>query len=195
MRGEIAQIESENNLLETQMRNFQLLDAELSKLIVISFFLISWRVDWKFQKKLNWIWRNPLMIQMGEFYFFLTFRLKDILEALTYLENGIDGSYQDNMDSMSLVVERKKVFEQKRLELVKRFKDFLKKLFFKLGDQIIKDKKPREELTLDVCLFFFNSWKKHNQTHETLFYKYKPLMKSSAIADHEGYKGKHTIEF
>jgi hypothetical protein len=41
MRGEIAQIESENNLLETQMRNFQLLDAELSKLIVISFFLIS----------------------------------------------------------------------------------------------------------------------------------------------------------
>jgi hypothetical protein len=81
--------------------------------------------------------------------------LKDILEALTYLENGIDGSYQDKMDSMSLVVERKKVFEQKRLELVKRFKDFLKKLFFKLGDQIIKDKKPREELTLDVCVYFF----------------------------------------
>jgi hypothetical protein len=40
MRGEIAQIESENNLLETQMRNFQLLDAELSKLIVFSFTLL-----------------------------------------------------------------------------------------------------------------------------------------------------------
>ena len=35
MRREIEQIESENNLMETQMRNFLLLENELIKLIVI----------------------------------------------------------------------------------------------------------------------------------------------------------------
>ena len=82
------------------------------------------------------------------------------------------------MNLMILVQERKKVFEQKRFELVKRFKDFLKKLFFKLAEQIIKEKKPRDELTLD----------KHNTTHEMLFFKYKPLMKSSSISDKDGFK-------
>eukprot|EP01080_Neovahlkampfia_damariscottae_P005164 gene5164-8770_t len=159
MRREIEQIESENNLMETQMRNF--LDLENEILNLINRLEISNETEENLKKSFDDI--NGL---------------KDILTSLEYLENGIDGIYENDMQLMILVQERKKVFEQKRFELVKRFKDFLKKLFFKLGDQIIKDKKPREELTLD----------KHDKTHEILFFKYKPLMKSSSIADKDGFK-------
>jgi hypothetical protein len=116
MRREIEQIEAENNYMETQARNLSNLDSELTKLT--NRLDITREIEENLKKSFE---ENTTEKA-----------LKSILDSVSYIENGITGVYQDGMEFMISVQERKKIFVVARLELVKRFRDFLKRNFSKM---------------------------------------------------------------
>lgn len=160
MRREIEQIESENNYMETQARNLNNLDLELMKLM--NRLDITKEIEENLKKKFE---ENTTEKS-----------LKGIIEGVNYIENGITGEYLDGMEFMISVQDRKKIFQEKRLEIVKRFKDYLiNNLFKNLYKEIKKKVKEDGHLMFDD----------HSPIHELLMNKYQILMNSVINANQE----------
>ncbi|KAL0485934.1 exocyst complex component SEC3A [Acrasis kona] len=136
MQKDIEQIESENNNMEIQARNYEQLAKELNRLSVSVYY----------EKKLEYKEEHVARIKNESFE--TPDGLRKIDDAVTALENAIQERLSEGMDRMQAVLQRNVYFQGLRYNLITRFRAFMKKFLSKLPERVLKERGKNVRFTI-----------------------------------------------